>query len=79
MQAVANIRTVAGLGRETAFYEEYVAELLPSKKIIIKNAQIRGLTMGVSRSLMFFTYAACMYYGGRLIAYESVHYQDVFK
>lgn len=79
IEAVGNIRTVASLGREESFYREYEMELGPSNKIMARNSHIKALIMGVSRSLMFFAYAACMFYGGRLIAYESVHYQDVFK
>lgn len=79
MEAVGNIRTVASLGREASFIKEYENELFPSQRIMNKSCHMKSILMGVSKSLMFFAYAACMYYGGRLIAYESVDYKDVFK
>lgn len=79
MEAVGNIRTVAGLCREKGFYEQYVKELKPANKIALRNNHLRGGIMGMSRSVVFFAYAACMFYGGQLIVYDKLDYTTVFK
>lgn len=79
IEAVSNIRTVASLGREDGFYKEYVAEMSPANKIILRNNHIRGVTMGIARSAIYFAYAICMYFGARLIENDGVPYEDVYK
>ncbi|XP_066997611.2 ATP-dependent translocase ABCB1 [Anabrus simplex] len=79
VEAVSNIRTVAGLGRERLFHSQYMAELLPAHKLALRNTHIRAVIFGLARSIMFFAYATCMYYGGQLIVDEHLPYEDVFK
>ncbi|GLH02038.1 Multidrug resistance protein homolog 49 [Gryllus bimaculatus] len=79
VEAVGNIRTVVGLGRERQFHAQYLIELLPAHKLALRNTHLRGLVYGVARSIMFFAYAACMYYGGTLVKNEGMEISIVFK
>lgn len=76
---MSNVRTVVSLGAEEVFYQSYVVSLLPHHKRALRNTHARAIVMGIARSLMFFAYAACMYYGGVLIRDEGLDYSDVFK
>ncbi|XP_049873104.1 ATP-dependent translocase ABCB1-like [Pectinophora gossypiella] len=77
VEAVANVRTVASLGREEKFIEEYAVQLEPALELAKKSAHWRGLVFGLSRGLFSFVYAAALYYGGTLIVYDGVNYEDV--
>lgn len=79
MEAVSNIRTVVSLGCEKTFHVTYIGSLLPHLKRAKRNTHVRALVLGLARSLMFFAYSACMYYGGILIRDEGLAYADVFK
>ena len=79
MEAIGNIRTVAGLRREALFVEKYAAELRGPHAKAKKKAHIRGLVFGFSQSMPFFAYAGCMYYGGYLVEHEGLEYEKVFK
>lgn len=74
-----NVRTVIGLCQEDGFYQSYVNAITPSLKIAVRNTHFRGLVFGMARSVSFFAYAACMYYGGYLIETEGLFYAKVFK
>lgn len=78
VEAVGNVRTVVSLGCEEIFYQEYITALTPHHKRTLRNSHFRALVLGLARSLMFFAYSACMYYGGYLIR-DGLPYQDVFK
>lgn len=79
VEAVSNIRTVASLGCEETFLTIYETELIPGFQIAKCNVHYRGIVFGLARSLMFFAYATCMYYGGILMRDEGLSYADVFK
>lgn len=79
VEAITNIRTVASLGREDKFHDIYIDELEPGLKKSKKTLHVRGVIFGLARSLMFFAYAACMYYGGYLIKTENLSFEKVFK
>lgn len=79
VEAITNIRTVASLGREDKFHNMYIELLYPTYKIARRDLHIRGLIFGMARSLMFFAYAACMYYGGILIRDEQLEIGKIFK
>jgi ATP-binding cassette subfamily B (MDR/TAP) protein 1 len=79
VEAVGNIRTVAGLGREKTFHQQYMSELLPAFNQSQVNTHLRAAVFGLARSIMFFAYATAMYYGGRLIVEEGVHFEDILK
>ncbi|XP_047990871.1 ATP-dependent translocase ABCB1-like [Leguminivora glycinivorella] len=79
VEAVANVRTVASLGREEQFVTEYSVRLLPGLALAKKATHYRGIVFGLSRGLFNFVYAAAMYYGGTLIVYDQVPYDVVLK
>ena len=79
MEAIANIRTVAGLRREQLFVEKYKAELSGPHDKAKKKAHLRGMVFGFAQSMPFFAYATCMYYGGYLVENEDLEYEKVFK
>lgn len=76
---MSNIRTVASLGLENIIHDQYMDELKPHYYGQTKTIQLRGLVFGLSRSLMFFAYSACMYYGGYLIRDDNMSFEKVFK
>lgn len=79
VEAVGNIRTVAGLGREKTFHEQYMLELRPAHKEAQRNTHIRAFVFGLARSIMFFAYSTAMYYGGVLIVEDGVPFADILK
>ncbi|XP_054741296.1 ATP-dependent translocase ABCB1 [Anastrepha obliqua] len=79
VEVVSNIRTVASLGREEMFYRQYMEMLYPAMAKAKKNTHFRGLVYGLARSLMFFAYAACMYYGGWCVVNRGMEFGNVFK
>ncbi|PSN36712.1 hypothetical protein C0J52_11486 [Blattella germanica] len=79
VEAVGNIRTVASLGRERGFHEQYMNELRPAHNLTKRNTHFRAIIYALARSIMFFAYATAMYYGGTLIVDEGEDYQNVFK
>ncbi|XP_053963436.1 ATP-dependent translocase ABCB1 [Anastrepha ludens] len=79
VEVVSNIRTVASLGREEMFYRQYMEMLYPAMAKAKKNTHFRGLVYGLARSLMFFAYAACMYYGGWCVVNRGMEFGNIFK
>lgn len=79
VDAISNIRTVAALGSEKLFHQLYIIELMPHHKKTLRNTHFRALVFGFARSIMFFAFAACMYYGAILITTENMPYENVFK
>ena len=79
VEAVGNIRTVAGLGREKTFHQQYMLELHPAHEKAQRNTHVRGVVFGLARSIMFFAYATAMYYGGQLVVQDGVPFEDILK
>ncbi|XP_063233075.1 ATP-dependent translocase ABCB1-like isoform X2 [Bacillus rossius redtenbacheri] len=79
VEAVGNIRTVAGLGRERGFHEDYTRELVPGMKRTLRETHYRGIVFAIARSITFFAFAATMYYGGQLVRNGEMVFSDVFK
>lgn len=78
VEGVSNIRTVASLGLEETIHDQYMNELRPHYQSSSKALHLRGAVFGLSRSLMFFAYSSCMYYGGHLIR-DGMSFEKVFK
>ncbi|XP_034477395.1 ATP-dependent translocase ABCB1 [Drosophila innubila] len=79
VEVVSNIRTVVSLGREDMFHSQYINMLTPAVEKSKKNTHYRGIVYGMARSMMFFAYAACMYYGGWCVVNRGLLFGDVFK
>lgn len=78
VEVVSNVRTVVSIGREQMFHKKYMELLAPSVHNAKKNTHYRGIVYGIARSLMFFAYAACMYYGGYLVIHEGITVGNIF-
>ncbi|XP_050298459.1 ATP-dependent translocase ABCB1 [Anthonomus grandis grandis] len=79
VEAVGNFRTVVSLGCEETFYNLYVNELRPHIKRSLRISHGRAIVLGLSRSVMMWAFATCIYYGGTLIRNEGISYDVVFK
>ena len=82
VEAINNIRTVAGLRCEQRVSDEYAKALaVPIKKSKWGN-QIRGFILGFSNSNFFFAYAVVYFYGTKLITNscpDELDIMDIFK
>nr|XP_032517288.1 ATP-dependent translocase ABCB1-like [Danaus plexippus plexippus] len=79
VEAVANVRTVASLGREQIILNNYATQLLPALVAAKRTAHWRGVVFGLSRGLFNFVYSIAMFYGGNLMVYQGVSYEIVLK
>ncbi|XP_059477636.1 ATP-dependent translocase ABCB1-like [Neocloeon triangulifer] len=78
-EAIGNIRTVAGLVRERAVIEEYSNLLKAPHAKAMRTAHIRGLVFGFGQTMPFFAYGISLYYGGWLVHYEKLPYENIIK
>ncbi|KAM6979179.1 bile salt export pump [Tautogolabrus adspersus] len=78
-EALANIRTIAGLAKESSFVESYEQELELPYKSAKKKANIYGLCFGFAQCVIFMAYAASFRYGGYLVSSEGLQYMIVFR
>lgn len=79
MEAISNIRTVAGLGKERKFHSMYMDSLRDPHRRALKRSWIRGAIFGLATGIPMFAYAVTMYYGGWLVANEGLDFTEVFK
>ncbi|KAL2727033.1 multidrug resistance protein 49 isoform X1 [Vespula squamosa] len=79
IEAISNIRTVASLGKETAFFNRYCVELDHVAQATRTRNRLRGLVFSCGQTTPYFGYALSLYYGGYLVAREGLNYQDVIK
>uniref|UniRef100_UPI003AAEE747 bile salt export pump n=1 Tax=Centroberyx gerrardi TaxID=166262 RepID=UPI003AAEE747 len=78
-EALSNIRTIAGLAKESAFVESYEQQLLSPYKSAKKRGNIYGICFGFAQCIIFMAYAASFRYGGYLVSSEGLHYMMVFR
>ncbi|KAM9851204.1 bile salt export pump [Aulostomus maculatus] len=78
-EAVANIRTIAGLAKESTFVESYNKKLEFPYKSAKKRANIYGFFFGLAQCVIFMAYAASFRYGGYLVRTERLQYMIVFR
>uniref|UniRef100_A0A4W2EWM6 Bile salt export pump n=1 Tax=Bos indicus x Bos taurus TaxID=30522 RepID=A0A4W2EWM6_BOBOX len=78
-EALSNIRTVAGIGKERQFIEAFEAELEKPYKTALRKANIYGLCFGFSQCIVFVANSASYRYGGYLIPNEGLHFSYVFR
>ncbi|NWW55276.1 MDR1 protein, partial [Pedionomus torquatus] len=77
-ESVENIRTVASLTREEAFYERYVTSLNGPYRDSLKKAPFYGFTYGVAQCANYFINAAVFRFGAWLIAHCLTNFENVF-
>lgn len=78
-EALSNIRTVAGIGKERQFIEVFETELEKPYKTAIQKANVYGFCFGFSQSIVFVANSASYRYGGYLIPNEGLHFSYVFR
>ncbi|XP_027446304.1 bile salt export pump isoform X3 [Zalophus californianus] len=78
-EALSNIRTVAGIGKERQFIEAFEVELEKPFKTAFRKANVYGLCFGFSQCMVFVANSASYRYGGYLIPNEGLHFTYVFR
>ncbi|XP_030824814.1 ATP-binding cassette sub-family B member 5 [Camarhynchus parvulus] len=77
-ESVENIRTVASLTKEEAFYERYVACLNHTYRKSLRKAPFYGFTYGIAQCSEYFINAAVFRFGAWLIANGLTNFENVF-
>ncbi|XP_010765740.1 bile salt export pump-like [Notothenia coriiceps] len=78
-EALNNIRTIAGLGKEKTFVELYEAQLHAPYEAALKKAKVYGVCYGFSQCVVFLTNSASYRFGGYLVQHEGLHFSLVFR
>ncbi|KAK5847663.1 hypothetical protein PBY51_016773 [Eleginops maclovinus] len=78
-EALNNIRTIAGLGKERTFVELYEAQLHAPYEAALKKAKVYGACYGFSQCVVFLTNSASYRFGGYLVRQEGLHFSLVFR
>ncbi|XP_044861604.1 ATP-dependent translocase ABCB1-like [Mauremys mutica] len=77
-EVVENIRTVASLTSEDAFYERYNANLNGPYRDSLTKAPLYGLTYGIAQCANYYLDAAIFRFGAWLIANCYTNFENVF-
>ncbi|XP_075612846.1 bile salt export pump isoform X3 [Balearica regulorum gibbericeps] len=78
-EALANIRTVAGIGKEKMFIDNFEKHLDMPYRAATKKAHVYGFCFGFAQSIVFIANAVSYRYGGFLVDTEGLHYSFVFR
>uniref|UniRef100_A0A670Y0E4 Bile salt export pump n=1 Tax=Pseudonaja textilis TaxID=8673 RepID=A0A670Y0E4_PSETE len=78
-EALANIRTIAGIGREKTFINAYEKKLEVPYRAAIKKANVYGVCYGFAQCVLFIANSVSYRYGGFLVEKEGLHYSYVFR
>uniref|UniRef100_A0A8C3RHT2 ATP binding cassette subfamily B member 11 n=1 Tax=Cyanoderma ruficeps TaxID=181631 RepID=A0A8C3RHT2_9PASS len=78
-EALSNIRTVAGIGKEKMFIDNFEKHLDMPYRAAIKKAHVYGLCFGFAQSIVFIANSVSYRYGGYLVDNEGLHYSFVFR
>ncbi|KAG7464134.1 hypothetical protein MATL_G00183980 [Megalops atlanticus] len=78
-EALNNIRTIAGLGKERSFVEIFEAQLDDPYKAALKKANVYGVCYGFAQCIVFMANAASYRYGGYLVEKEGLNFTMVFR
>ncbi|KAM9766569.1 bile salt export pump [Menidia menidia] len=78
-EALNNIRTVAGLGKEKSFVEMFERHLDAPYKAALKKANVYGACYGFAQCVVFLTNSASYRFGGYLVKQEGLHFSLVFR
>ncbi|NWI00115.1 ABCBB protein, partial [Tichodroma muraria] len=78
-EALSNIRTVAGIGKEKMFIDDFEKHLDMPYRAAIKKAHVYGLCFGFAQSIVFIANSVSYRYGGFLVDTEGLHYSFVFR
>uniref|UniRef100_A0AAQ4R5M3 Bile salt export pump n=1 Tax=Gasterosteus aculeatus aculeatus TaxID=481459 RepID=A0AAQ4R5M3_GASAC len=78
-EALNNIRTIAGLGKERVFVDMYEAQLEAPYQAALKKANVYGACYGFAQCVIFLTNSASYRFGGYLVRQEGLHFSLVFR
>ncbi|XP_075951113.1 bile salt export pump [Anarhichas minor] len=78
-EALNNIRTIAGLGKERLFVDMYEAQLDAPYQAALKKAKVYGACYGFAQCVIFLTNSASYRFGGYLVRQEGLHFSLVFR
>uniref|UniRef100_A0A8V1A6Y4 ATP binding cassette subfamily B member 11 n=1 Tax=Gallus gallus TaxID=9031 RepID=A0A8V1A6Y4_CHICK len=78
-EALSNIRTVAGIGKEKKFIDAFEKNLDMPYRAAIKKANVYGICFGFAQSIVFIANSVSYRYGGFLVQTEGLHYSFVFR
>uniref|UniRef100_A0A8C5RBK2 Bile salt export pump n=1 Tax=Leptobrachium leishanense TaxID=445787 RepID=A0A8C5RBK2_9ANUR len=78
-EAISNIRTVAGLGKEKMFVEFYEKQLVLPYTAAVKKSHVYGACFGFAQCVIFMAYAASFRFGGFLVTSDGISYIYVFR
>ncbi|KAJ6660727.1 hypothetical protein lerEdw1_017353 [Lerista edwardsae] len=78
-EALTNIRTVAGIGKEKKFIDAFEKELEIPYRAAIKKANVYGICFGFAQCVVFIANSVSYRYGGYLVDKEGLHYSFVFR
>ncbi|XP_067439274.1 bile salt export pump-like [Thunnus thynnus] len=78
-EALNNIRTIAGLGKERSFVDMYNAQLDAPYQAALKKANVYGACFGFAQCIIFLTNSASYRFGGYLVQQEGLHFSLVFR
>ncbi|KAL6115511.1 abcb11 [Pungitius sinensis] len=78
-EALNNIRTIAGLGKERIFVDLYEAQLDAPYRAAVKKANVYGACYGFAQCVVFLTNSASYRFGGYLVRQEGLHFSLVFR
>ncbi|XP_076158770.1 bile salt export pump isoform X1 [Alosa pseudoharengus] len=78
-EALNNIRTIAGLGKERNFVEKYEAQLDAPYRAALSKANVYGACYGFAQCIVFLANSASYRFGGYLVRQEGLHFSMVFR
>uniref|UniRef100_A0A9J7XBN2 Bile salt export pump n=1 Tax=Cyprinus carpio carpio TaxID=630221 RepID=A0A9J7XBN2_CYPCA len=78
-EALNNIRTIAGLGKERNFVEMFEAQLEAPYQAALKKANVYGACYGFAQCVVFMANSASYRFGGYLVYREGLHFSFVFR
>ncbi|XP_062302785.1 bile salt export pump-like [Osmerus eperlanus] len=78
-EALNNIRTIAGLGKERSFVQMYEAQLESPYQAALKKARVYGACYGFAQCVVFMANSASYRFGGYLVRQEGLHFSLVFR
>ena len=79
IEAITNIRTVAGLQCEHTYHDMYMNLLKAPHTMTMNRSHVRGFIFGFSQAMQFFGWGIATFYGGVLVDRDEITFEDVFK
>ena len=78
IEALTNIRTVAGLQIEEKYCAMFTKLLEEPHKMMTKKSLYRGFLFGFSQAIQYFAWAMVITYGGYLVEHDFIEFTAVF-